>query len=215
MHPTKFDHGVVLAQTPGIAIGEGATPEDLLGVLGPIGAELLVRGVEEGVFVPPLRDVSGGGGGESETADARISELAHAPKISPADREIDWASWTAEEILLRDRALGGRLWDGGLWARAGLDEGQWDEGKQQKKFLRATFAGPWRIAAGPTVEEAGGRDLPEAGKPFLAVDPVTGTGEVRFATVDGKAVIPASITQESGRKGQGAGLLAERLRGGG
>jgi len=213
MHPTKFDHGLVLAQTlaPGIEIADDATPESLLEVLGPMGAELLVKGIEDGLFVAPLRDVSGGT--ETGTADSQLLQLAHAPKISPADREIDWASWTAEEILLRDRALGGRLWDGGLWARAGLDDGQWNEGKQQKHFLRATFAGPWRIAAGPAAGALG--QQVGAGKPFLALDPVTGSEEVRLATVDGKAVVPASITQESGRKGQGAGLLAERLRGGG
>jgi methionyl-tRNA formyltransferase len=205
MHPTKFDHGVVLAQTPPVGIAEGATPGDLLEVLGPMGAELLVRGIEEGVFVPPLRDVSGEAG---TAADYLLPEPVHAPKISPADREIDWASWTADEILLRDRALGGRLWDGSLWARAGLDEGQWDASKAQRKFLRATFAGPWRIAEGPGVEGV------EAGKPFLALDPTTGNEEVQFATVDGKAVVPTAITQESGRKGQGAGVLIERLRGG-
>jgi hypothetical protein len=38
---------------------------------------------------------------------------------------------------------------------------------------------------------------------------------VRLATLDGRAVVPAAITQESGKKGQGAGILVERLRGGG
>jgi methionyl-tRNA formyltransferase len=206
MHPTKFDHGVVLAQTPPVGIAEGATPGDLLEMLGPMGAELLVKGIEYALFVPPLRDVSG----ETETAGfSKCPNPVHAPKIAPADREINWASWTADEILLRDRALGGRLWDGSLWARAGLDEGQWDATKAQKKFLRATFAGPWRLAEGPGVEGL------EAGTPFLALDPTTGNEEVRFATVDGKAVVPAAITQESGKKGQGAGVLVERLRGGG
>jgi methionyl-tRNA formyltransferase len=185
----------------------------LLEVLGPMGARLLVRGIEDAVFVPPLRDVSGEAAGTAAAGSRRPGpgpEPVHAPKISPADREVDWASWAAEEILLRDRALGGRLWDGSLWARAGLDEGQWDaEKKGKKKFLRATFAGPWRVANG-----SGGEGL-EAGKPFLALDPMTGNEEVRFATVDGRAVVPTAITQESGRKGQGAGLLVERLRGGG
>jgi len=207
MHPTKFDHGVVLAQTPGTTIADDATPGDLLEMLGPMGAQLLVQGIEDALFIPPLKDVSG----ETETADGHQRPTpAHAPKISPADREINWSSWTADDILLRDRALGGRLWDGSLWARVGLDEGQWDARKTQKKYLRATFAGPWRIADGLL-----GAEGFEAGKPFLAIDPVTGSEEVRFATVDGKAVVPAAITQESGKKGQGAGVLVERLRGGG
>jgi hypothetical protein len=175
---------------------------------------LLVKGIEEGVFVPPLRDV----GGESGIAGCeRPPEPVHAPKIRPADREIRWEAWGADEILLRDRALGGRLWDSSLWARVWLDEGQWEAGKAQKKFLRATFAGPWRIAEGLAagVGEGGGQQQLEAGKPFLALDPVSGNEEVRFATVDGRAVVPAGITQESGKKGQGVGVLVERLRGGG
>ena len=208
MHPTKFDEGVVLAQTPAVPIADDATPEGLVETLGRLGAELLVRGIEDAVFVPPLRDVSGESG--SGIGGYEAPEPVHAPKIRPADREIRWSSWSADEILLRDRALGGRLWDSGLWARVGLDEGQWDDASQtQKKFLRATFTGPWKVAEG-----AGGRQL-EAGEPFLALDPVSGGEEVRFATLDGRAVVPTAITQESGKKGQGAEILVERLRGGG
>jgi hypothetical protein len=213
MHPSKFDHGVVLAQTSAVPVARDATPESLLEALGPMGAELLVRGIEEGVFVPPCRDVSGG---ESGIEGYEAPEPVHAYKIRPADREICWEAWTADEILLRDRALGGRLWDSSLWARVGLDQGQWDASKAQKKLLRATFSGPWKIAEGLAgdVGEGGGQRL-EAGEPFLALDPVSGNEEVRFATVDGRAVVPAGITQESGRKGQGVGVLVERLRGGG
>lgn len=212
MHPRVFDGGVVLARTDGVRVEEDATPLSLLETLGPLGAELLVRGIEEGVFVPPLRDVSVGLGAEGGESGIEKGELVHAPKISPKDREIVWSGWSSEEVLLRDRALGGRLWDGGLWARVGLDHGKWDEGTKGRKFLRATFEGPWRVVEG--VEGNGEQQILEPGKPYLARDPVTGIEEVRFATVDGKAVVPAAITQESGRKGQGMGLLVEKLRGG-
>lgn len=207
----------MLARTPAIPIPRDATPEVLVEELGRRGAELLVRGIEDGVFVPPLEGVRFVGGGEGAGCEA--PRPVHAPKIRPADREIDWRSWTSDEISLRDRALGGRLWDGGLWARVGLDEGQWDARQGQKRFLRATFAGPWRVTEGPASAGVGGsggqQQQLEAGKPFLALDPATRSEEVRFATVDGKAVVPAAITQESGKKGQGAGILIERLRGGG
>jgi methionyl-tRNA formyltransferase len=194
MHPTKFDHGVVLAQTPapGVPIADDATPQSLLETLGPIGAEMLVKGIEEKLFVPPLRDVC-------EALPPPVHQ-SHAPKITPSDREINWANWSASEILLRDRVLG-RLWDGSIWARTGLDEGKW-EGKQKK--LRATFTGPWRVT--PGIEGV------EAGTPILCHKVATGVDEIRFATSDGKAVVPAGMTQESGKRDQGLGLLVEQIK---
>jgi methionyl-tRNA formyltransferase len=194
MHPTKFDHGVVLAQTPapGVEIGEADTPQSLLEKLGPLGAEMLVRGIEENLFVPPHHDVC-------QTLPA-ATQQSHAPKISPSDREIDWKAWDADEIVLRDRVLG-RLWDGSIWARTNLDAGKW-EGKQ--KNLRATFTGPWHVASAP--------EGVEAGTPFLCTKAATGVEEIRFATRDGKAVVPTGMTQESGRKDQGLGLLVEQIK---
>jgi methionyl-tRNA formyltransferase len=193
MHPTKFDHGVVLAQTPqpGIPIPDDATPQSLLETLGPLGAEMLVRSIEQNLFVPPLQALP---------PPTFKHEPLHAPKISPSDREILWPSMSSSEILLRDRVLG-RLWDGSIWARTNLDEGKW-EGKQKK--LRATFTGPWRVTSG--VEGV------EAGTPFLAHKVSTGVDEIRFATCDGKAVVPAGMTQESGKKDQGLGLLVEQIK---
>lgn len=194
MHPTRFDHGVVLAQTPapGVPITEEDTPQSLLETLGPLGAAMLVQSIKDNLFIPPHHDVS-------QTLPPPAQQ-SHAPKISPADREINWAAWDAEEILLRDRVLG-RLWDGGIWARTGLDEGKW-ESKQKK--LRATFTGPWSVSSAP--------EGVEAGTPFLCTKVATGAEEIRFATRDGKAVVPASMTQESGKKDQGIGLLIEQIK---
>lgn len=153
---------------------------------------MLVQSIKEGLFVPPLQDVC-------QTLPPP-EQQSHAPKISPSDREINWSSWSASEILLRDRVLG-RLWDGSIWARTGLDEGKW-ESKQKK--LRATFTGPWSISSAP--------EGVEAGTPFLCTKVKTGVEEVRFATRDGKAVVPAGMTQESGKKGQGIGLLIEQIK---
>lgn len=193
MHPKKFDHGVVLAQTPspGLPIPDDATPQSLLETLGPLGAEMLVRGVEQSLFLPPFNDAS-----QAPTTHQPV----HAPKITPSDREILWSTWPSSEILLRDRVLG-RLWDGSIWARTNLDDGKW-EGKQ--KALRATFTGPWRATSG--IEGL------EPGTPFLAHKVSTGVDEIRFATCDGMAVVPSGMTQESGKKGVGLGLLAEQIK---
>lgn len=197
MHPTKFDHGVVLAQTPapGIPIPDDATPQSLLETLGPMGADLLVKGIEEALFVPPHRDVCS----DLPTP----TNQAHAPKIHPTDRCIDWKTWTASEIFLRDRVLG-RLWDSNLWARTNLDQGRW-EGKMQS--LRATFSGPWRLAG----TLPAGLEI-EPGTPILRSGVRTGEEEIWFATRDGKGVVPAGMTQESGRKDAGLGLLGEQIK---
>ena len=193
MHPTKFDHGVVLAQTPspGLPIPDDATPQSLLETLGPLGAEMLVRGIQENLFIPPFNNAS-----QAPTTHQPV----HAPKITPSDREILWSSQPSSEILLRDRVLG-RLWDGSIWARTNLDAGKW-EGKHQA--LRATFEGPWRVTSG--IEGL------EPGTPFLAHKVSTGVDEIRFATCDGRAVVPGGMTQEGGKKGVGLGLLAEQIK---
>ena len=154
---------------------------------------MLVKAIEQNLFVPPLRALP-------PPPSPSPQSPTHAPKISPSSREISWPTMPSTEILLRDRVLG-RLWDGSIWSRTNLDDGKW-EGKQ--KNLRATFTGPWRVTDG--IEGL------EPGTPFLATKVSTGVEEIRFATCDGRAVVPAGMTQESGKKDQGLGLLAEQIK---
>lgn len=203
MHPTKFDHGLVLAQTeiPGVPIPDDATPHDLLETLGPLGAEMLVREIEDAVFVPPLHHVRA----NLTTSAEEPPNPSHAPKITPLDRQINWSTWTADEIVLKDRVLG-RLWDSNLWSRTNLDAGKWED---THKKLRATFTGPWLTRPGPP----GGLDADVVpGTPYVCQRALGGEVEVRFATCDGRAVAPSGITQEGGKKGQGTGLLVEQIR---
>ena len=105
LHPTKFDHGMVLAQTPHPGIKhECTTVSELMNLLAPKGAELLVEGIKQGIHVPPLEDVSW-----CKTEEASQS-IRRAPKIQPCDRHIDWASWTAADIMRRHRVIG-PLWN--------------------------------------------------------------------------------------------------------
>lgn len=110
----SFDNGLILAQTPprGLAIplGNKCTYNDLLNYLTPIAATMLVQGLKDRVFVPPLIDV-----GwlkhikpSTKTEKAKLTKIIHAPKITSADRQINWghSSVTAER---KYRALG-RLW---------------------------------------------------------------------------------------------------------
>ncbi|PLB41765.1 methionyl-tRNA formyltransferase [Aspergillus candidus] len=103
-----FDHGVILSQTPPLPIPnpDSCTVPELLDLVTPTGANLLVEGIQKGLFVPPLEDVG-------PTRDD--ASLIHAAKITPEDRHVDWANWTALEISRRTRVLG-PLWSNALAA---------------------------------------------------------------------------------------------------
>ncbi|KAI1468071.1 Formyltransferase [Daldinia caldariorum] len=110
-----FDHGLVLARTAPVPIPPHATSSDLLATLTPLAAALLVRGLRDGVHVPPREETA-------EHADAlRISlgegpdgapnRIAHAPKITARDRQVRMAN--VAQLSRRQRVLG-RQW---FWVR--------------------------------------------------------------------------------------------------
>lgn len=69
---------------------------------------MLVNGIRNGLFVPPVEDV---GWRSSKGQDA----LIHAAKIKPEDRHIDWTNWTWAKINRRNQIIG-PLWSRGLSA---------------------------------------------------------------------------------------------------
>lgn len=105
-----FDHGIILAQTkpPFLAIPhpDRCNYLELLNFITPQAASLLVEGIENGVFVPPLVKVSG----------PKPALLRHAPKITSVDKQINWRCWCSSIIDRRRRALG-RLWTN-IWVDA-------------------------------------------------------------------------------------------------
>jgi hypothetical protein len=82
-------------------------------VVAPKGAEILMEGIRNRIFVPPLKDA----GWRAVEAG---NELIHAAKIKPEDRHIDWANWTWSDISKRNRILG-PLWSKSLVASEGSD----------------------------------------------------------------------------------------------
>ena len=112
LHLKNFDHGVVLSQTPApgfdIPNPGSCTVPELLRLVAPKGAELLVNGIEKGLYVPPVVDAGW------RAAEAP-GELIHATKITPQDRRIDWANWTLANINRRSRIIG-PLWSTALSA---------------------------------------------------------------------------------------------------
>lgn len=184
MHPTRFDHGDILAQTPppGVPVPHDCTPDGLLHVLGPLGAEMLSRGIETGVFVPPVTNF--------RDEKAELQQLDHAPKVSSEDRHIDWHTWTADEIQLRDRVLG-RLWDMETYSRCFLD----------RSPKRTTFHGPWTVRSN-SVDGIG-----TPGQTLLSFDESGSNRSLAFKTADGKSITPASATLDGERKGTGLHAL--------
>lgn len=207
MHPTRFDYGKILAQTPpsGVPVPPECTPDELLKTLGPLGADILYYGIEDGIFVPPLMNMMCYDFEEglivpprSDTQDTvpKPQPLDHSPKITSEDRRINWTTWTADEILLRDRVLG-RLWDSETYSRS----------LSNRAPKRTTFHGPWFIqndVSCPT----------PAGEPSVII---TGkrTKDLNLAirTVDSKLVIPTSATIEGEGKGHGLMSLIQGLSG--
>ncbi|KAI8150647.1 Methionyl-tRNA formyltransferase [Colletotrichum sp. SAR 10_70] len=78
---------------------------------------MLVDGLRRGLHVPPLKDV-----GWKPTEEEQ-EMLCHAPKLAKRDSQIDWSTWSADDIVLRQRVLGS------LWSMAFAD-------RERKKSMR-------------------------------------------------------------------------------
>ena len=96
LHPTKFDEGTILNQTsyPYVAIPPGATYDQLVVQLAPIGADLLVKAIRKGLYQQPYQAVDA------------ASEPSLAPRILPALRELDFVKQTEFEMVRMEKALG-------------------------------------------------------------------------------------------------------------
>lgn len=82
-------------------------------MVAPKGAQILIEGIRNRIFVPPLKDA---GWRAAETG----NEIIHAAKVKPEDRHIDWANWTWTDISRRNRILG-PLWSKSLVTSEGPD----------------------------------------------------------------------------------------------
>lgn len=104
LHPTRFDRGTVLAQTPYPGIEHDSTTVlELEALLAPLGADMLVLGIKDRVYVPPYPDIT------QPLSTEESENLRLAPKITSDDRHIQWQAWSAEEIMRRHRVIG-PLW---------------------------------------------------------------------------------------------------------
>ncbi|EXJ59120.1 hypothetical protein A1O7_06551 [Cladophialophora yegresii CBS 114405] len=103
LHPSRFDEGLVLDQTPQPGIGipnpDTITSKELEGYLARIGAEMLVDAIKNKLYIPPYNPIQ---------PDRHISkaDLIHAPKIKMEFRAVDFTQLRRTEILRRNRACG-------------------------------------------------------------------------------------------------------------
>ncbi|KAH7149337.1 formyl transferase [Dactylonectria estremocensis] len=103
-----FDHGTILAQTPypGIPIPPGSTVQEVTKKLAPVGAQMLVQGLRDGVYLHPHQPA----GWKAKELDGE--GLVHAPKVNKADGQVDWAQWRTQDFARRTRVFGS------VWTRA-------------------------------------------------------------------------------------------------
>lgn len=171
-----MDHGVILDQTPppgfDIPSPETCTVEQLLGHVTPRAAEMLLAGIQNQVFVPPLKGV----GWRTESEEDR---LRFAGKIKKEDIHIKWNDCTWEEIKRRERVLGP------LWSKALVPDISTDANGFQLKRIIFT-----KMEIAEDFDFLEPVDLPP-GQPFLAYtkSPASGRGKRMFVyTSDGKLV---------------------------
>ncbi|KIW67719.1 hypothetical protein PV04_06951 [Phialophora macrospora] len=103
LHPSRFDEGLVLDQTPqpGLDIPnpDTVTSKELERYLAYIGAKMLVDAVKNGLYIPPYNSIQPGRHISKEN-------LIHAPKLTKEFRAVDFTQLTATEISRRNRACG-------------------------------------------------------------------------------------------------------------
>lgn len=93
LHPTKFDHGLVLKQSEPVPILDSDNYLTLTERLGDVGASLLASTIVEGLYLDPVQPVE------------PSYKPSQAPKISPSESQIDWSKSSRQIKRLND-ALG-------------------------------------------------------------------------------------------------------------
>lgn len=112
MHSKHFDRGTKLLQHPYPGIKHNCrTVEELSYLLATKGGDMLVDCIRNHLYLyGSLLAVP------KDTSDHSQINVRHAPKLTAADRFIDWTTWTGKEIRRRHQLLGP------LWSLAKVDD---------------------------------------------------------------------------------------------
>ncbi|EAS33032.3 methionyl-tRNA formyltransferase [Coccidioides immitis RS] len=104
LHESKFDYGLILDQTKfDIPEPESCDVQGLVKIAADKGAQVLINGIRDRLFVPPLEPVL-------QPTVVPETALRHAAKIGPEDRHVEWSSWTWNRIRRHHKVLGS-LWN--------------------------------------------------------------------------------------------------------
>ncbi|KXT04203.1 hypothetical protein AC578_122 [Pseudocercospora eumusae] len=189
MHPTKFDHGIVLAQDE-CYVPADCTLQQLSSTLGQKGALLLRSAIETATFVEP------------EPAgiinSAQTEQLDHAPKITKEDSHIDWKTWTSDKVLRYGRVL--ELWDETV-----------HEACFGHKAARVKYHGPWRIVDPKLISIVKTGSIPGPGQPIAFREHGRKETHLAISSADDKLVTPSSASIEGKKERGGVQALTQAL----
>ena len=148
LHPKHFDQGQILLQTPQSELIEHgcSNARELSDKLEDPGAEMLLECLTNRLFlygsvltVPEEADTVSAGRMGLRSRDA--------PKITKADRQIDWATWSGKEILTRHRVLGP------LWSLVQNDHRIPSENRGMSRMKRIIWSGGFEPVCQPVPAE--------------------------------------------------------------
>lgn len=189
LHPTSFDEGVVLDQTPWprIELPKDCDYQTLEGLMMELGPKMLIDAIHNRLYEPPYRDV-----GWAKN-DAPGTKYGRAPKVGTSDRFLAFSSMDSSQLTRISRAFDA------TWAMASSS----DPSDTSKK-LRLIFNEQFESLAGASDECIRIADIPP-GLPYQVVNVSENftQGEdqsLLINTVDGKTFRISRIKVEGDRE---------------
>ncbi|WEW55440.1 Methionyl-tRNA formyltransferase [Emydomyces testavorans] len=197
LHESKFDHGLILDQTSfDTPESQTGCVQELLRVAAEKGAEMLVDGIRNRLFVPPLEPLS---------LPPVIDEtsLRHAAKITPEDRHVDWPSWTWDRISRYHRIIG-PLWN----YAATFDNSESTRSSAQKRII---FTDMEIVQSEPILELV---SLIEPGVPFAILGNPSLEDQDRpiYVLTGDRKLVKINKTKVEGEKIKGAYVSALKAK---
>jgi methionyl-tRNA formyltransferase len=193
LHPTSFDEGIILDQTPwpGIVVPDKCDYQTLLEIMQPLGAEMLVKAIRKRLYLPPLHAV--GWVGKFDNAKTMYK---HAPKIETAHKLLCFERMDSSHILRMSQAFES------TWAFAAAAPQ-----RSKIKRQRIIFQGPLSILSTPSTIFEDNMSVPEVppGLPYWRTDAMNDAKEhttlpLFVNTIDGKTISADYLKIEGGVK---------------
>lgn len=190
LHPTTFDEGVILDQTPppGVDVPENCDYSRLLKIMLPLGAEMLVKAIRNRLYLPPYRSVKAA----QKAAEGDVKPH-FAPKIETLDRLLCFQTMDSSRISRLSRAFES------TWAFAAVSTKM--PGLKRQRII---FSGPLHCLS-PELVDKENENAPEV-PPGLPYKPRNSNNNLERSTdlpllintIDGKTILVPSMKVEGG-----------------